>query len=91
MNAVDRFARELETLLQDIAFSGLKNASPSILEKLTLLGFTAKELGMEKAAALLSQFTEALRIYRLEGGEGKKPAALLCGLEFYGKNIAGNL
>jgi hypothetical protein len=69
----------------------MKNASPSILEKLTLLGLTAKELGMEKGVVLLSQFIEALRIYRLEGGEGEKPGALLCGLEFYSKNISGNL
>jgi hypothetical protein len=98
MNAVDRFTRELETLLSDIAFSGLKNIHPAFLEKLTLLENTARELGMENGAVLLGQFSAALRQYRLGSADAAdaavaagSPAALLCGLEFYGKNLAGNI
>jgi hypothetical protein len=95
MNAVDRFTRELETLLSDIAFSGLKNIHPAFLDKLTLLENTARELGMENAAALLGKFSAALRQYRLGSADaaaaGGSPAALLCGLEFYCKNLAGNI
>jgi hypothetical protein len=91
MNAVDRFTRELETLLSDIAFSGLKNIHPAFLDKLTLLENTARELGMEQGAVLLGQFSAGLRQYRIGSTNAGNPADLLCGLEFYSKNLTGNM
>jgi hypothetical protein len=96
MNAPDQLCRELETLLSDICFSGLKNVHPEILEKLTLLEGTAKELGMERGAALMNQLAASLRNYRLAGaasrGEGNEQVlSLLCALDFYNKNVMGNL
>jgi hypothetical protein len=91
MNALDRLSRELDTLLSDIAFSGVKNIHPEIIDKLARLEGTAKELGMEKGAALMNQFAGALRNYRL-AGEGNEPVLnLLCALDFYNKNVMGNL
>jgi hypothetical protein len=90
MNAVDRFTGELETLLSDIAFSGLRNIHPAFLDKLTLLENTARELGMEQGSALLRQFSLALRQYRLgSAGTDAGAAALLCRLDFYNKNLTG--
>jgi hypothetical protein len=91
MNALDRLCRELDTLLSDICFSGLKNVHPEILEKITLLEGTAKELGMERGAALLNQFAASLGNYRLTAGKNEQVLKLLCALDFYNKNIMGNL
>jgi hypothetical protein len=90
MNAVFRFTHELESLLSDIAFSGLKNVHPGTLEKIALLEGTVGELGMGKGASLLKEFAEALRTYRLGEANNSDLAALLCNLDFYNKNIIGN-
>jgi hypothetical protein len=92
MNAVERFSRDLDILLSDIAFSGLKNIHPGVLEKLARFEAAAGTLGMEQGAALISRFAAALREYRLAGVEsGRELSALLAGLDFYNKNIGGNL
>ncbi|AEF82019.1 hypothetical protein [Leadbettera azotonutricia] len=98
MNALEKLCHELETLLSDICFSGLKNVHPEILEKLTLFEGTAKELGMERGAALINQFAASLRNYRagtsnaVDPGEKSEQALkLLCALDFYNKNILGNM
>jgi hypothetical protein len=90
-NAINRFVRELEETLSDIAFSGFKNIHPGILEKLSLLGGSAKELGMDCGSALLTAFAEALRNYRTTAGGHSVPAELLCRLDFYNKNLMGNM
>jgi hypothetical protein len=91
MNAVAAFTRELETLLADTAFSGLRNIHPGIPEKFRCLSGSAAGLGMEKGAALLAEFAEALRNYRLSGEGGGSAAALLCAVDFYNKNVKGNI
>ncbi|MFP3041180.1 hypothetical protein LQZ19_05095 [Treponema primitia] len=98
MNALGKLCRELETLLADICFSGLKNVHPEILEKLTLLEGTAKELGMERGAALINQFAASLRDYRAgtsnevsRSEKNEQALNLLCALDFYNKNILGNM
>jgi hypothetical protein len=95
MDAVERFCRELDTVLADIAFSGIKNIHPGFLRKLESLSSAAKELGMAAGASLLNEFGAALRDYRLAGesaktGSGDKPVSLLCRLDFYSKNVRGN-
>jgi hypothetical protein len=99
MNAVERFSRELDFLLSDIAFSGLKNIHPGVLEKLSGFETAAGTLGMEQGAALISRFASALREYRLASPgikdsapvNGRELSALLAQLDFYNKNISGNL
>jgi hypothetical protein len=86
-----RFCGELETLLADICFSGLRNVSPGVLEKCSFLEAAAKELGMNTGARLLGAFAAALSEYRSGRGGGSVPAALLCRLDFYEKTVAGNL
>jgi hypothetical protein len=99
MNALSRFCRELDTLLSDIIFSGLKNVHPEVLEKLTLLEGTAKELGMDRGAELITQFAASLRNHRLAapgtpgipGGKNRETVKLLCALDFYNRNVMGNM
>ena len=96
MSAPERFSRELDSLLSDICFSGLKNIHPSCLEKMSRMAGTARELGMEQGARLLEAFAFALRDYRLarEAGqvsESESPAALLGKLDFYNKTVMGNM
>jgi hypothetical protein len=98
MNALEKLCHELETLLADICFSGLKNVHPEVLEKLTRFEGTAKELGMERGAAMINQFAASLRNYHADAsnevpsGEKKEQALkLLCALDFYNKNILGNM
>jgi hypothetical protein len=91
MNALGRLCRELDTLLSDICFSGLKNVHPEVLDKLTLLEGTAKELGMDRGAALMNQFAASLRNYRLAAEKNEQVLKLLCALDFYNKNVMGNL
>jgi hypothetical protein len=95
MNSVERFSRDLDILLSDIAFSGLKNIHPGVLEKLTRFEADAGALGMEQGAALISRFAAALRTYRLSSPDtkdtapvsGRELSALLAGLDFYNRNI----
>jgi hypothetical protein len=106
MNSVEHFSRDLDTLLSDIAFSGLKNIHPGVLEKLSQFEAGAAALGMEQGAALISRFASALREYRLAEHSlqqtsrdtkntapvsGSELSSLLAGLDFYNKNISGNL
>jgi hypothetical protein len=96
MNRVERFTRDLDTLLSDIAFSGLKNIHPGVLKKLARFQADAGALGMEQGAPLISRFAAALREYRLSSPDtapvsGSELSALLAGLDFYNKNISGNL
>jgi hypothetical protein len=109
LKSVERFSRDLDTLLSDIAFSGLKNVHPGVLEKLARFEAAAGALGMEQGAALISRFASALRAYRLaehsgtsrfqaspdthdtRPESGRELSALLAGLDFYNRNISGNL
>ena len=93
MDAIDRFIGGLDTLLADIAFSGLRNVHPGALEKIEALATVAGELGMEQGAALLRRFALALREYRtasVPGAGVEYLVSLLCGLDFYNKNLMGN-
>jgi hypothetical protein len=106
MNALEILCHELETLLADICFSGLKNIHPEILEKLARFEKRAKELGMERGAMLINQFAASLRNYRAgtsnavscetsnevpPGEKNEQVLKLLCALDFYNKNILGNM
>jgi hypothetical protein len=97
MNAIERFTGELDTVLSDIAFSGLKHIHPEILERLKSLEGAARELGMGKGAELLAGFAGVLQAYKLgrggappHGGSSDQAATLLCSLDFYNSNVKGN-
>ncbi|MDR3199976.1 MAG: hypothetical protein LBT68_00835 [Spirochaetales bacterium] len=96
MKAPERFTRELDTLLADIAFSGIKNIHPGALDKTGSLAAAAKELGMAQGEKLLAEFEEALRAFRL-AAESAKPEdsknviSRLCRRDFYNKNLMGNI
>ncbi|MDR2182121.1 MAG: hypothetical protein LBN92_05510 [Treponema sp.] len=92
LRAVERFNAELEALLADIAFAGLRNVHAGITGRLESLAGTARLMGRETAAGLLAGFSAALREYRAGGRETDGAAArskaercvsLLCKLEFY--------
>lgn len=81
---------ELELLLSDIAFSGLRNIQPVTLQKLEDLKHWMNELNMTEAIRLTDSFIDS--VYAWQGGQGTIEAVAdnLCILEFYEKNIANN-
>ncbi|MDR2768478.1 MAG: hypothetical protein LBB82_09175 [Treponema sp.] len=93
LRAIERFNSELDALLSDIAFAGLRNVYAVTAGKLESLADTARLLGMETGAALLAEFSAALREYRAgsaapdgaaaRSGKAERCISLLCKLEFY--------
>jgi hypothetical protein len=99
MKTVEQFTKDLDILLSDIAFSGLKNVHPGVLEKLSLFESSAQALGMGQGAALIARFSASLKAYRQSLHSPNDPTAqagrdlcgLLASLDFYNKNVGGNM
>ena len=81
---------ELELLLSDISFSGLRNIQPVTLQKLEDLKHWMNELNMTEAIRLTDSFIDS--VYAWQGGQVtiEVVADNLCALEFYEKNVINN-
>lgn len=88
---VEELMRELELLLSDICFSGMKNTQPALLQKLDGLKAWMIELGMPRGCAQIEAFMQTLRAYQLGESSTIEAADKLCACEFYVRNVLGNL
>lgn len=81
---------ELELLLSDIAFSGLRNIQPVTLQKLDDLKHWMAELNMTEAIHLTDRFIDSVYSWQAKQTGIDTVANHLCALEFYEKNIVNN-
>lgn len=81
---------ELELLLSDIAFSGLRNIQPVTLQKLEDLKHWMNELNMTEAIRLTDSFIDSVYAWQVGQVAIEVVADNLCALEFYEKNVINN-
>lgn len=91
MTSIEKLFYELELLLSDIAFAGLKNSQPIVLDKLETIQQGFKELQMTEGYRIADEFKRALKLYHTGDGNAEDSANKLCSLEFYVKSVLGNL
>lgn len=84
---IEELFRELELLLSDIAFAGLRNTQPIILQKLEGIKQWMAELNMSEGIRRVDVFIDSM--YAWQAGEVSLEvvASNLCTLEFYVKTI----
>lgn len=83
--------KELELLLSDIAFTGIHNIQPVTIQKLEELKKWMVELNMPEGIKLVDAFTQSVKDYKSGNTDATQTVSCLCALEFYEKNISGNL
>jgi len=87
---IEKLFNELELLLSDIAFGGLKNAQPVVLDKLEIIQHGMKELQMTEGYRLAEEFKQALTAYHLGTGNAEESADKFCSLEFYTRSVVSS-
>lgn len=93
MKNVTEVLEDLQTLLSDIAFSGIRNIEPSSINDMKKLERKMKNLGMLNGAKYIYDFKNNVFEYVSNNkNEVIKERAIktLCKLEFYLKNVIGN-
>jgi hypothetical protein len=88
--AIQKLIYELELLLSDIVFAGLRNTQPVVLDKLQAIQQGFKELQMTEGYRLCEEFKESITRYHTGIGNAEDSANKLCSLEFYVKSALGN-
>ncbi len=91
MNAIEKISAELEMILSDICFSGVRNMSPSLLKKLETYQHAMEEMGMKTGAKLILDAVDS--VIKLQSGETtlENTVRAICTLDFYIKTIQGNM
>lgn len=84
---IEHLFSELELLLSDMAFSGLRNLQPITIQKLEDLKHWMKELNMQEGVRLIDRFIDAVYAYQSGRGTVEGVADSLCALEFYEKHV----
>lgn len=88
---IENVFRELELLLSDIAFSGLRNVQPVTLGKLEELKRWLYELNMTEGMERIDRLVKAFHAYRAGAVNAESLASEFCALEFYEKHILANI
>lgn len=88
---IENVVEELELLLSDIAFGGLRNVQPVTLSKLEELKRRLTELNMTEGVRRIDRLIKAFHEYRAGAVTVELPASEFCALEFYEKHISENL
>lgn len=91
MMIIENVFRELELLLSDIAFTGLRNVQPLTLGKLEAMKQWMNELGMAEGIRRTDTLLGAFRAYRSGETGMEELASEFCALEMYQKQVTGNL
>ena len=86
---VERILNELELLLSDFCFAGLRNAPPGFLHKLEELQKCMETLGMTQGADCIAKFTAAMQSYHLGDADVLPAINAMAALEFYCKSASG--
>lgn len=88
---IENVCRELELLLSDIAFGGLRNVQPVTLCKLEELKQWMKELNMTEGISRIDRLVHSFHQYRLGVITMEQLVSECCALEFYEKHILANI
>lgn len=88
---IENVCRELELLLSDIVFGGLRNVQPVTLCKLEELKQWMKELNMTEGISRIDRLVHSFHQYRLGAITMEQLASECCALEFYEKHILVNI
>lgn len=88
---IENVCRELELLLSDIAFGGLRNVQPVTLCKLEELKQWMKELNMTEGISRIDRLVRSFHQYRLGAITMEQLVSECCALEFYEKYILANI
>lgn len=86
---LDNLLKELELLLSDIAFAGVRNVLPVTLQKMEELKHWMKELGMSEGMRRIDAFSASVRKYQAGEGTAEEAVSCLCALECYQKTVSG--
>ena len=88
---IENVCRELELLLSDIAFGGLRNVQPVTLCKLEELKQWMKELNMTEGISRIDRLVRSFHQYRLGAITMEQLVSECCALEFYEKHILADI
>lgn len=88
---IENIFRELELLLSDIAFGGLRNVQPVTLRKLEELKQWMVELNMSEGIERINRLVRGFHDYQSGVVPIEQLASEFCALEFYEKQILANM
>lgn len=88
---IENVFRELELLLSDITFGGLRSVQPITLKRLEELKLSMKELNMTEGIKRTDKLIHDLQEYQLGNISVEILASSLCELEIYEKQILMNI
>lgn len=88
---IENVFRELELLLSDIAFGGLRNVQPVTLCKLEELKQWMNELNMAEGSERIDCLVQSFHEYQSGTVTIEQPVSAFCALEFYEKYILANI
>lgn len=88
---IENVFRELELLLSDIAFGGLRNVQPVTLRKLEELKQWMVELNMSEGIERINRLVRGFHDYQSGVISIEQLASEFCALEFYEKQILANM
>jgi hypothetical protein len=88
---IENVFRELELLLSDMAFGGLRNVQPVTLRKLEELKQWLNELNMTEGVERIDRLIRSFHEYQSGALPMERLASEFCALEFYEKHILANI
>ncbi len=88
---IERLFEELEELISDIGFAGIRNTQPVTLQRMEEMKRWLIELSMPEGVGVIDRFIVSMREYHAGAVTASEPVDKLCALEFYLKTITGNL
>lgn len=91
MMIIENVFRELELLLSDIAFTGLRNVQPLTLSKLEAMKQWMNELGMAEGIRRTDTLLRAFCAFQSGDIGMEELASEFCALEMYQKQVTENL
>ena len=88
---INELFKELELLMSDIAFAGLRNIQPVTLQKFEELKHWLNDLNMTEGVRQVDLFIASVQSYQAGKGSVEEMASHLCALEFYEKTVSENV
>lgn len=83
---MEKICNQLEELLSDMIFCGLKNISAD-MDKLKNISDSMNDMDMETGRELLIKLYDEILAFKRGENDGKQAVSLICTLECYIQNI----
>ena len=88
---VQKICTEMEILLSDMGFTGIRNVQPVLLRKMENMKAGLLELSMNEGAKQIDDFLLSIRAYHTHSLSIGTVVDKLCALDFYVKTVLGNI